>query len=288
MTWEETIQFIRTKPEFSYLVEKAYLEKDLKLNVERFKESEEYLETLQTIKKYAPQARNILDVGSGNGISVIAFALDGYEVVATEPDASDTIGAGAIRKLKEEYSLSNVTVFEEFAENINYAEGSFDVIYVRQAMHHAYDLNQFVANLAHLLKKGGIFLTVRDHVIYDKSDKDWFLKSHPLQSYYGGENAFLLNEYLEAFKKSGLSIALTLRYYDSVINYAPMTVYEFNTKPQIESDKIKRKLAEKLGIFAKFPFVETLYKRKIKFSKSNFFKEEEIPGRIYSFLAIKQ
>jgi len=36
MNWHETIEYIRTCPEYKELVEKAYLEEDLPLNIERF------------------------------------------------------------------------------------------------------------------------------------------------------------------------------------------------------------------------------------------------------------
>ena len=100
MNWHETIIYIRTKPEYKFLVEKAYFEEDLPLNVERFRNEEEFKETLILLKKYAPNAKNILDIGAGNGISSVAFALAGYNVTVVEPDASDTVGAEAIRKLK--------------------------------------------------------------------------------------------------------------------------------------------------------------------------------------------
>ncbi|MBC7747661.1 MAG: methyltransferase domain-containing protein, partial [Methylotenera sp.] len=206
MTWEETIKFIRTQPEFKGLVEKAYFEEDLPLNVERFKKSEEFIETLELLKQYQPYAKSILDIGSGNGISAIALALEGYNVVTIEPDSSDTVGGGAIRKLKEHYNLSNLEVHEAFAEELQLPNANFDIVYARQCMHHAYDLNKFVAEASRATKKGGLFITIRDHVIFNKKDKEWFLATHPLQKFYGGENAFTPTEYKNAMVKAGLQI----------------------------------------------------------------------------------
>ena len=92
MNWHETIEYIRTRPEFNELVEKAYLEEDLPLNIERFRNSEEFVETLYLIKKCVPNALSVLDIGDGNGVSSISFALNGYDIVSIELDSSDTIG----------------------------------------------------------------------------------------------------------------------------------------------------------------------------------------------------
>lgn len=287
MTWEQTIQYIRTKPEYKFLVEKAYFEEELTINVERFKESEEFLETLNLLRQQAPNAENILDVGSGNGISAVAFALKGYEVLATEPDASDTVGAGAIRKLKTHYQLSNLEVVEEFAENLQHKAAAFDVIYVRQAMHHAYDLNQFILNLSSFLKKGGILLTIRDHVIFDEKDKTWFLENHPLQKFYGGENAFTEKEYLSAFEKAGLSLVKKLTHFDSVINYFPLSTSEYKNQQSKEEERWRSMLADKIGFLSRFNPIFAHYKAKNGLNTSHIFNEKNIPGRMYTFITKK-
>ena len=213
MTWEETVKFIRCQPEFKDLVEKAYFDENLQLNAERFMCSEEFEETLHVLREFSPKAKSILDVGGGNGISTIAFAMSGYDVTVAEPDTSETVGTGAIRQLLKIYNVEHVKVCEEFAEKIK-TSNLFDVIYVRQAMHHAYDLNLFLKNLSVLLKPGGLLLTVRDHVVFNDNDKQWFLREHPLQKFYGGENAFTEKEYVSAFRNAGLTIQLMLRHFD--------------------------------------------------------------------------
>lgn len=287
MNWEETIKYIRKLPEYNYLVEKAYFDENLELNVERFKVSEEYAETKNILRFYAPLAKTILDVGSGNGISSIAFALDGYQVTVSEPDPSTTVGAGAIRKLKEHYCISNMEIYEEYAEEIRFEESMFDVVYIRQAMHHAYDLKKFLKNLANLIKPGGILLTIRDHVIFDKLDKQFFLENHPLQKYYGGENAFTEHEYKSAMQEAGLKILKILKYHDSVINYFPTSFAEHNSSYSAKEKHLKESLYKKIGILGMLPFLFSLYKRIVGFNRSAFFNEHKVPGRMYSFVAIK-
>ncbi len=124
MTWEETIQMIRTKSEYSDLVDRAYFHEDLVLNVERFGKSEEYAETLNIIKEFVPEGIKVLDIGSGNGISAVNFALKGYNVTSLEPDPSNTVGCGAIQQLKKHYGLDNLTVHSAYAEDMNFNEAS--------------------------------------------------------------------------------------------------------------------------------------------------------------------
>ncbi len=285
MTWEETIQYIRTQPEFIDLVEKAYFDADLELNLLRFKNSLEFQETLSILKTYKPNAKTILDIGCGNGISTINFAQEGYKVTAVEPDSSLTVGAGAIRILKNKLELTNIEIVEDFAENIQFEDNSFDVVYVRQAMHHANHLNNFVKECVRVLKPDGILLTVRDHVIFDEADKQWFLNSHPLQKFYGGENAFTPEEYKEAFKKAGATVLKELKYYDSVINYFPSTETELKQQEQNKIKKQKKKLRNKLNILAKIPLTWWLYKRISGFIPLD---EKVVPGRMYSYITQKK
>lgn len=287
MTWEETIKLIRTKPEFEDLVIQAYFHEDLLANVERFKKSEEFTETLNYVRCYAPKAVKILDIGCGNGISSVAFALEGYEVVAVEPDPSTTVGAGAIRYLKHKLGLDNMEVFEAFAEDLNLQHSSFDVVYFRQSMHHAYDLEKFVDNSAKLLKNGGMLFSVRDHVIYDEKDKEWFLEEHPLHKFYGGENAFTSNEYKLAISKAGLNLQNEIKYYDSVINYFPMTTEQFKNSASNAEKDLEMYLMTKIGILGKIRFFKDLYKIKIKFDTTRFKDESLVPGRMYSYIALK-
>lgn len=279
MTWEETIKYIRTKKEYKDLVRLTYIDENLSKNVELYKSGDEFIETLKILKKYSSKGKTILDMGCGNGISSISFALEGYSVSSVEPDKSDTVGAGAIKKLINIYNLSNLKVFEDFAENIKFQDNSFDIVYARQAMHHAKNLNKFVAEMARVLKPDGLFLTVRDHAIFDEKDKNWFLESHPLQKFYGGENAFTPQEYKNAIKKSGLTLVKELKFFDNIINYYPLE----------NPDVIKKQhLRNKIGIVSKFPFVFTVYKNYIRKKTGDYFFEKKIPGRMYSYIAIKK
>ncbi len=287
MTWEETIQFIRRQPEYKGLVETAYFEEDLELNIRRFKESLEWKETLKIIRTQHPTAQTVLDIGSGNGISAVSFALEGYQVTALEPDPSETIGAGAIRWLKSYYQLDTITIIESFAENMPLVDSSFDVVYSRQAMHHAFDLNSFVSASAKVLKQDGLFLTVRDHVIFDEKDKEWFLEMHPLQKFYKGENAFTPTEYREAISKAGLKLKQEIKFYENVVNYYPMNRQDLQSWPVTVRKKRRTTLESKIGVLSRLPFLDFVYNFYLNYRVGKAFDEKLIPGRLYSYVATK-
>jgi ubiquinone/menaquinone biosynthesis C-methylase UbiE len=288
MTWEETIKYIRTQAECGDLVDKAYFEENLPLNVERFIKSDEFIETLQFLKQYQPKAKTILDIGSGNGISAVAFALKGYNVMTIEPNPSDTIGAGAIKILKAHYNLSNLEVFEDFAEELQLPTGSFDIVYARQCMHHAYDLDKFVAEASRVTKKNGLFITIRDHVIFNEKDKEWFLENHPLQKFYGGENAFTPIEYKTAMKNAGLKIEKEIKYFDSIINYFPSSEEDISKMFQFAKVKAIIHLNSKIGVLSKNYLLQKLYFKKIGLNRDSVYDENKVPGRMYSYLCIKK
>ena len=287
MNWEETIKYIRGVPEFKELVEKAYLEEDLQLNVRRFRQSEEFKETLQIFEKSGfGKSVNILDIGAGNGVASVCFAMEGFNVTAVEPDSSNTVGNGAIKILKDKYKLENINVISSSGESIPLENEAYDIVYVRQAMHHANHLNDFLKEISRLLKKAGMLVAVREHVIFNEKDKQYFLKEHPLQKFYGGENAYTLIEYKQAIVNAGLTLIKTLKYFDSVINYFPLTMDE------VLDMKAKRASIVNCGMkkhhLASFQFTNPLiaYLYRIKLGKV--YNERIVPGRMYSFIAIKK
>jgi SAM-dependent methyltransferase len=285
MNWEETLKLIREKPEFKDLVEKSYISTDLIKNVNDYKKSDEYIEIKKIISDLFPNTNSILDIGAGNGISSIAFALDGYVVTALEPDPSITEGAGAISKIKEKLNLSNVTVLQGYAEDVNLPTSSFDLVFCRQSMHHAANLDQFVNQSSRALKSGGGFIAVRDHVINSEKDKKVFLNKHPLHKFYGGENAFTLKEYTGAIEKANLKLVKILKYYDSIINYFPATKEEIQNLPYASEIHIHNKLKSKLGLIGNLKPIIWLYK--LYSGNLHPYNDEKIPGRPYTFIAQK-
>lgn len=288
MTWEETILMINKDLKYSNLVKNAYISTDLVKNVDNFKSSLEFEETLKLIKHYSSNGKKILDIGCGNGISSISFAFEGFDVTCLEPDSSNFVGYGAVKKLSEYYNLSNVRIEKSRAEDFSWSEDEFDIIYARQSLHHASNLKDFIRNTSKYLKKGGLWISVRDHVIFDEQDKKLFLESHELQKFYGGENAFTSDEYRGSLIASGLEIKQELKYCDSVINYFPLSEADFLIRRNKIIKERKNSLRQKIGFFSRIGILFSLYDKLLDIKNGSGFEEKLIPGRMYSYIALKK
>lgn len=264
-TWEEAVIWLRSQPDQTDLIRACYYDDPLVEAAGRFYHSSEWTEIQKRLKG---KRGKILDLGAGRGISSYAFACDGCEVIAAEPDSSRVVGTKAIRCLAENSNLP-ISVIQSFAESLPFRDDTFDVVYGRQVLHHAQDLPRMCREILRVLKPGGIFLATREHVISKPGDLLIFLKYHPLQKMYGGENAYLLKQYLNTLHDSGIQITEILNPYASDINLFPES-----------HETVKKNIAGK--IFFPFPTLIPDFMLHLvgKFNKT--------PGRLYSFIGRKK
>jgi SAM-dependent methyltransferase len=215
----------------------------------------------------------VLDMPGGNGIATYAFAHAGFDVTCVEPDPSATLGRGAIEHVRRATGF-HADIVDAYGECLPFADGTFDVVYVRQGLHHARDLPLMVAELTRVLKSGGLVIACREHVVddYGKSLQD-FLDSQIDHQLYGGENAFTLADYRSALERSGLSIEVELGPYDSVINAYP------NTPEVLERRILESRPGCVLARVLPSAFVIAVGAWLVK--------RRKLPGRLYSFVALK-
>jgi SAM-dependent methyltransferase len=273
-SWEQTVILLRQNPDHRDLIRDSYLGADLDDNCRRFLLSDEFKETLSLMETEAPAAKDILDLPAGNGIACYAFAKKGYSVVAVEPDASATVGRGAIELIKKAHNLGTIEIVDAWGENLPFPAESFDVVYVRQGLHHAKDLRKMVSELIRVLRKGGLMVAVREHVVDDYAESlESFLASQPDHQLYGGENAFTLEDYKKAIQAAGFKMIRCLGPYDSIINLYPESPSRL--RKQLLSSRRARMLKKIVGEEIVF---------KLALSK---LKKTAYPGRLYSFFARK-
>ncbi|WP_218933867.1 class I SAM-dependent methyltransferase [Rubripirellula lacrimiformis] len=275
VSWEDAVSWLLTQPDQKDLVRQCYFDRPVIDAVRRYAGSEEW----NALQEHIPQpAGRALDVGAGNGIVSYALAKQGWQVVALEPDSSPFVGAAAIRSVAAPENLP-IDVIEQFGESMPFETDEFDLVIARQVVHHAADLGQMAAEMSRVLKPGGTLIAFRDHLIDDDDSLKEFQKSHPLHNLYGGENAFQINQYRDAYHDAGLEIDHELHQFDSIINYAPKTKDELCTSV---SSRVKPKLAGRA--------VHWVLSRPMIFKTASTLASKcyRKPGRLVSFICRKK
>ena len=275
-SWEHAVQWLRDRADQRELVLAAYYDDPVLDAVDRYWRSEEWASIRTLLPKSGGHA---LDVGAGRGIASYALAREGFEVVALEPDPSALVGAAAIRGLAHSSQLP-ITVTQEFSEKLPFDSEKFDVVFARAVLHHTSDLTSACREIARVLRSGGIFIAVREHVISRPDHLQAFLDLHPLNHLYGGENAFLLQDYTSAIQSAGLVLEQVLAPLESPTNYAPRSEAE-----------LRSELSRRLGarFFRSQRLIDGLLRldsvwRPLRTLLGHF---DHRPGRLYSFVALK-
>jgi SAM-dependent methyltransferase len=258
------VLWLKSQPHQGELVKACFYDDPLLASAERFHSGTEW----QAVRELIGPARGrALDIGAGRGISAFSLAKDGWATVALEPDASHVVGAGAIRRLAAE-AEAQIQVVETWGEALPFENASFDLVHVRQVLHHAHDLPQLCREIGRVLKSGGLMIAAREHVLSRRQDLGEFLRCHPLHALYGGENAFLLDEYLDALKAGGIKITKVLNPLESNINLYPQTL-----------DSLKARIASKFWLPSCALIPDVLLSLRGKFMNE--------PGRLYTFFGHK-
>jgi len=218
-TWEGAVAALLADDSAGALARDCYFDGTAAEAGQRYWQSEEW----GAVRALLPPAGGeALDVGAGRGIASYALARDGWRVQAVEPDRSDLVGCGAIRSLATATGYA-IGVCEAFAEQLPFADGRFELVLARQALHHARDLRALLRELYRVLRPGGRLVALRDHVISRASDLARFHAAHPLHRLYGGEFAYQLDEYTAAIGAAGFVLRRVIAPLESPINYAPLT-----------------------------------------------------------------
>src|SRR4051812_17248898 len=102
MTWEQAVDWLIQQPGSEVLVKACFYDDPLIDAATRYWQSTEWRAVRDLLPATPGKA---LDIGAGRGISSYALARDGWNVTALEPDPSEKVGAGAIRKLANEADL---------------------------------------------------------------------------------------------------------------------------------------------------------------------------------------
>ncbi|MGI4790419.1 MAG: class I SAM-dependent methyltransferase [Janthinobacterium lividum] len=128
--------------------------------------SEEALSSLLTSAQPKP-TDSVLDVATGTGFTALAFAPLVQSVIGLD------VSIGMLRqaeKQAQERGITNASFQEGIAENLPFADQSFDIVTCRIAPHHFLDIQKFLTETARVLKPGGRFVLADTTVPDDAPD----------------------------------------------------------------------------------------------------------------------
>ncbi|MBK1735243.1 hypothetical protein CKO15_08080 [Halorhodospira abdelmalekii] len=138
----------------------------------------EFLERLRAVGMASKAGQRLLEVGCGSGVHTVAAAkaFDGIEVVAVEPDFG--FFAEAKKRLR---SFSNASVQVGHAENLRFADQTFDAYYARLVYQHCTAPLKALAEARRVLRPDG-------WCMIDDIDRGWFMswpEPEPVRELWG-------------------------------------------------------------------------------------------------------
>jgi SAM-dependent methyltransferase len=171
------------------MVEENYLGADLKEALHRYERSSEFAQVLDLLKPYLSSESKIIDLGGGRGLVSLALARTGARVTMIECDPSEEVGIGALIKSGLHRTVPLNPVFGDIL-HMPFADASFDVAVCRSVLHHLEDMKSGMKEIYRILKPGGVFLSLNEHILPPFSDGKKFLQAHPAVQWGVNEHAY--------------------------------------------------------------------------------------------------
>jgi 2-polyprenyl-3-methyl-5-hydroxy-6-metoxy-1,4-benzoquinol methylase len=241
-----------SNPKLKQLVYHCYKTPDFTDNAHRFFNSAEFktaLNILSNLGKHPDKDHTVLDFGCGNGIATYSLARAGYSVVGIDSSLGEIAGLMAAQKLQ---GLDNTTfnLQHSTTKELAFPDNSFDIVWLREVLHHMNNLTAFLKDVFRVLKPNGIVCSFRDHVIWNEEQKDNFFKTHPFYHITKDEGCFYLEEYRNAYLNSGFIIEKEFDSHSSIINTYPRK-FDPSKKLDIEKAKLRKNGNDPYSFFAR-------------------------------------
>lgn len=147
-------------------------------------------------------ADTALDIATGGGHTALVLAAHVSQVVAS--DLTPKMLAAA-RGFIEEQGATNVSFEIADAEQLPFADGSFDIVSCRIAPHHFGDVQAFCNEVARVLKQGGRFVLM-DSVSPDDDTLDAFINELEWRRDTTHVRSYSLAEWNSFIETAGLTI----------------------------------------------------------------------------------
>ena len=198
------------------------------------------------VARLATSTKRVLDVGVGRGQSSMYLALQGYEVVAIEPNLRfcSILEAEANR-----FGLP-VVACHGVAEDIDKIDGQFDAVFFNASLHHCDDPRRALRLAYDRLKPDGKIFLVNENFLRPWRSKAWFqrmLVDDPTaMGHYGGnEHAYHNWEYADMLRAAGFKSLEWVR----PLSEGAIAKLEFILMQRVNGERMYRR---KIGIALRF------------------------------------
>jgi SAM-dependent methyltransferase len=256
------------------LLRAAYMVGDPDELLAAFRSSAEWRE----IRRLLPDPPAVVvELGSGRCVLASALAAAGYSVAGVEPCLGGDVGALAGQGLLASQVGAESVVVAAVAEALPVASGSIDVVIERQMMHHADSMDAVSLEVARVLRPGGRFLVLREHVVSSQRQLERFWRDHPFHALTGDEMAYPRSDYVAALTGAHLDVTTVLRPLSSQINLWPS-----------EEKSVGHAILARLRVPTRIrSFPAAVLTRVLSSSGRLLDVLDRRPGRLYSFIAVK-
>lgn len=150
---------------------------------------------------------HMLDIATGGGHVARVFAPHVASVVASDltPEILEHASNAFV-----EWGLGNVSIAVADAEDLPFADASFDLVTCRIAPHHFPNPAAFVQEVARVLTPGGQFLLV-DSTVPDSEDGEFFNRFEAVRD-HSHVRSLTIGEWSQLIAAAGLDLLLTETY----------------------------------------------------------------------------
>jgi SAM-dependent methyltransferase len=187
--YERSVLGFRADPRMRGFVENNYLDEDLPEAVSRYARSSEFSRIWAILRPCLTSGSRLLDIGAGRGLTSLALAQRGAHVISVESDPSEVVGVGALGRLGGRPAWPLTPVRGDILR-LPFPDQSFDVVFCRSVLHHLTDLGEGLRESYRMLRPGGVFLAVNEHILSPFDDGRHFLQAHPSVAYGVDERAY--------------------------------------------------------------------------------------------------
>lgn len=168
--------------------------------------------------------KKVLELGAAECWGCRVFAEQGADAAALDYDPT-RMKKGQILLDRLPIGFSRLT---GDAENLPIADDSLDVVYCCSVLHHFFDLPRAIAEIARVLKPGGIFYGIHEayHPPYYKSDKIRAMSEDTIPNIELGinESSYPLSQYRRWFRKTGMRFDALHPRWDTKVDGDTLTV----------------------------------------------------------------